>query len=85
MSKNNKLPFINLPLNEKVKRLYVEGSFVTAIRYYKYKINLYSIDNILVEVFFNHKEDMIEKIEILDKSTTRLKFYSDQIKLPQWA
>ena len=83
MSNNNKLPFINLSLKEKIRRLYEDGSFVTAIRYYKYKINLYSIDNILVEVFFNHKLDMIEKIEILGKSTTRLKFYSDQIKLPQ--
>jgi hypothetical protein len=70
-----------LTLKQKVKTLYVHGTFIVAIRYYKYKVNLYSVNNYLVEVFFNHKQDMIEKIEIMDQNSTRLKFYSDQVKL----
>ena len=74
--------FLKLSLIEKIKTLYSEGIFVVAIRYYKYKVNLYLIKNYYVEVFYNHKLDKIEKIDLLDYSHSRLKFYADQIELP---
>ena len=73
--------FSKLQLKDKTKMLYEHGTFVVAIRYYKYKVNLYLFENYYVEVFFNHKLDMIEKIEIMERNTSRMKFYSDQIKL----
>lgn len=63
--------------------LYEKGTFVMAIRYYGYKINLYLLGNFYVEVFYNHKKDCIEKISRLDTSHSRMKFYYDQIKLPE--
>jgi hypothetical protein len=74
--------FSGLSMREKIKTLYVEGTFIVAIRYYGYKINLYLLNNYYIEVFYNHKLDMIEKIELMEKSHTRMKFYSDQISLP---
>ena len=74
--------FKTYPLEEKVKALYEQGTFVMAIRYYRYKINLYVLDNYYLEVFVNHKQSAIEKITLLDTRHTRMKFYSDQIKLP---
>jgi hypothetical protein len=71
-----------LPLHEKVKKLYFDGEFIMSIRYYKFKINLYLYHNFYVEVFFNHKEDRVEKIEVFDDGSSRIKFYTDQIKLP---
>ncbi|MFN3402733.1 MAG: hypothetical protein ACK40G_01480 [Cytophagaceae bacterium] len=65
----------------KVQLLYKEGTFLMAIRYYGYKVNLYILGNFHVEVFYNHKLDKIEKIEVMDKNHTRMKFYADQIKL----
>ena len=53
-----------------------------SIRYYGYKINLYRFNDELFEVFYNHKLDRIDKIEVLDQSNSRMKFYLDQIKLP---
>ena len=79
---NSVAEFLYLPLNDKIKHLFSEGSFVVSIRYYRYKINLYLIDGFYVEVFYLHKEDYIEKIELLDRRNTRMKFYTDQIKLP---
>jgi hypothetical protein len=35
-----------------------------------------------LEVFINHKNTIIEKIILLDTNHSRMKFYSDQIKLP---
>ncbi|MBS1680846.1 MAG: hypothetical protein JST48_03965 [Bacteroidetes bacterium] len=68
-------------LNDKVQTLYKHATFVTAIRYYRHKVNLYLLGNEYVEVFVNHKRAMIDKIDLLDRSHSRMKFYSDQIKL----
>ena len=77
--------FALLTIPEKTKKLYTEGLFIIAIRYYGYKINLYLLHGIYFEVFYLHKEDRIEKIEKLDYSNKRIKFYADQIKLPDLA
>lgn len=63
--------------------LYEQGVFVMAIRYYSYKVNLFLLGNSYIEVFVNHKLDAIEKIALLDVSHSRMKFYADQIKLPE--
>ncbi|MEQ9285471.1 MAG: hypothetical protein RIG77_01105 [Cyclobacteriaceae bacterium] len=73
--------FLNLSLAEQIRELYLEGSFVIDIRYYKYKINLYLYANHYVEVFINDKNSRIEKIEPLPFESTRLKFYTDQLKI----
>ncbi len=77
------ITFFELPLAQKIQILYREGTFVVSIRYYGYKINLYMIDGHYVEAFYNHKFDRIEKIEPLNHRHTRVKFYTDQIKLPE--
>jgi hypothetical protein len=71
-----------LPLEQKIDVLYQEGTFVMAIRYYSYKVNLYLLGNFYLEVFINHKNTLIEKIQLLDTNHSRMQFYSDQIKLP---
>ena len=75
--------FTSLSLPDQIQTLYREGTFVVAIRYYGYKVNLYLLRNYYVEVFYNHKLDKIEKIELLKTSHSRVKFYTDQISLPQ--
>lgn len=74
--------FKKLTLDEKISLLYEKGTFVMAIRYYEYKINLYLLGSIYLEVFINHKHTLVEKIVPLDTMHSRMKFYSDQIKLP---
>ncbi len=74
--------FIRLSIHDKVRSIYRDGSFIVAIRYYGYKINLYLVGNFYVEVFYNHKYDRIDKIEPMEKNKSREKFYADQISLP---
>ena len=74
--------FSKLSLTQKLKTLYADGTFIVAIRYYGYKINLFLIDNYFVEVFINHKKGIIEKVEFLDNQHSRMKFYCDQISIP---
>lgn len=73
---------MNKSLDDKILTLYRDGTFVVAIRYYQYKINLYLMSNFYVEVFYNHKHDMVERIELLQRNNKRIKFYADQISLP---
>ena len=73
--------FAKLPLNRKIQTLYLEATFVVAIRYYGHKVNLYLLENEYVEVFYNHKLDKIDKIDFLPRDHSRMKFYLDQIKL----
>jgi hypothetical protein len=75
--------FSNYSFDRKINTLYTNGNFVMAIRYYGFKINLYLLGGFYVEVFFNHKKAQIEKIARLDTSHSRMKFYVDQIKLPE--
>jgi hypothetical protein len=75
--------FSKMPLRKKIDVLYERGSFIMSIRYYGYKVNLYLLDDYYLEVFVNHKQAAIEKITLLDTAHSRMKFYSDQIKLPQ--
>ena len=51
------------------------------IRYYGFKVNLYRIKDFFIEVFFDHKRNRIAKILVLDRSSNRMKFYADQVKL----
>jgi hypothetical protein len=74
--------FKKYPLDAKVKALYERGTFVMAIRYYGYKVNLYMLGNYYLEVFVDHKLSAIERITLLDMRNKRMQFYSDQIKLP---
>ncbi|MEQ9299676.1 MAG: hypothetical protein RIF33_13975 [Cyclobacteriaceae bacterium] len=75
--------FLSLSFYDQLRALYVEGTFVVAIRYYKHKVNLYLMKGYYIEVFYNHKEDKIDKIGLYDSSSNRSKFYADQVKLPE--
>jgi hypothetical protein len=69
------------PLEKRITMLYEHATFVMAIRYYRYKINLYLLGNEYLEVFVNHKDASICRISLLDTQHSRMKFYYDQIKL----
>ena len=73
--------FKSLSLFQKIKTLYVDGEFVTSIRYYRYKVNLFLLHDYLIEAFYHPKTDRIEKIIPYDNQHTRRKFYTDQVKL----
>lgn len=75
--------FKQLSLPNRINLVYEQGTFVMSIRYYGYKVNLYLLSDFYLEVFVNHKFATIERIALLDSSHSRMKFYSDQIKLPE--
>ncbi len=77
--------FLKADLDDQIKSLYLNATFIVAIRYYGFKINLYLIHDHYIEVFYNHKYDRIEKISLLDFQHSRMKFYEDQIGIQSLA
>ncbi len=75
--------FIELPIKDRIRILYENGTFIMSVRYYEHKVNLYILHDYFVEVFYNHRKDCIEKVIPMPKTSKRLKFYTDQINLPQ--
>ena len=70
------------PLEKRISVLYEQATFVMAIRYYRHKVNLFLLGNEYLEVFINHKNASIDRIDLLDQTHSRMKFYYDQIKIP---
>ena len=73
--------YLLMPAKKQIQWLYLDGEFVMDIRYYEFKVCLYLLKDFYVEVFYHHKEDKIKKIQILDRTSNRMKFYTDQVKL----
>ncbi|MEM9324076.1 MAG: hypothetical protein AAGA85_00400 [Bacteroidota bacterium] len=74
--------FSAMPVSHQLRWVYFEGEFITSIRYYQFKVNLYRVEDFLVEVFYDPKADRIAKVELMMRYSTRMKFYADQVKLP---
>jgi hypothetical protein len=68
-------------VGEKMQWILREGEFLMDIRYYSFKVNLYRVSGLLVEVFYYHKQDQIASIHLLDRDSSRMQFYADQVKL----
>ena len=75
------LEFLESPLEERISTLFEQARFITSIRYYRYKVNLFLLNGFYYEVFVNHKSTVIEKISLLDTQHSRIKFYLDQISI----
>ena len=73
--------FNKLTVSEKCRVIYLEGEFIMAIRYYEYKVNLYQLGDLMIEIFYSHKLDKIHKIQHLDYASSRMSFYADQVSL----
>jgi hypothetical protein len=73
--------FNQLPLSTKLQWVSFEGEFLMDIRYYAFKVNLYRVRDLLVEVFYDHKNDCITHVLLLDRQSSRMQFYADQVRL----
>jgi hypothetical protein len=76
--------FTRMSLSEKMRWIHFGGEFIMDIRYYHHKVNLYKVCNFFVEIFYHHGKDSIEKADLLDRSSSRMKFYADQIRINPW-
>lgn len=69
-------------LNLTDKQLLIEGygTKILSIEHYDHRINLYALNNLLIEEFLRIEDKMVERIEMCDKSA--LDKYLPRIILP---
>jgi hypothetical protein len=67
--------FYSRSLHERIELVNSEGEFISKIKYYGFLVNLYVVENELVEVFYNIHSNAIEEVELLDPAEPRLRLY----------
>lgn len=55
--------FDKLSIDKKANKIFAEGNYCGVREYYNYKINLYSLNDFFVEVYYASWSNSIEKIE----------------------
>jgi hypothetical protein len=56
--------FDTLPIDLRAQIVWTRGRYVETIVYYNQRVNLYSIDEYFVEVFYNGEKNEVERITI---------------------
>jgi len=74
----SKTKFNKLSLNAKGEWVFQEGKYIGMREYYNYSINLYSLYDFFVEIWYSPGNNKIEKIELLKDEKT-LDLYIDKM------
>jgi len=73
-----KSKFNQLSINLKGEYVFQDGEYIAMREYYNHRINLYSLNDFFVEVWYSPGENKIEKIEVLESENT-LDLYIDNM------
>lgn len=74
----SKIRFKELAMIQKGELVFQEGQYIGMREYYNYNINLYSLYDYSVEVWYSPTKNRIEKIELLKDEKT-LDLYIDKM------
>lgn len=69
--------FIKLTIADKVEQLWSEGDFISQKVYYDNDISLFSMNDYLVEVFFNRVSNEIIGVEIQENNQILFEYVKD--------
>jgi hypothetical protein len=69
--------FTKLTIPEKMEQLWSEGEFISQKVYYENDISLFSLDDFLVEVFFNRISSEIVGVEIQENNQILFEYVKD--------
>ncbi len=68
--------FDTLDIKQKGRILFTQGKNLAVIQDKNHVVNLFLLDNFYVEVYYHHKDNRIQKIEVLE-DMRRLDLYID--------
>ncbi|MES2566217.1 MAG: hypothetical protein V4565_05090 [Bacteroidota bacterium] len=75
--------FNSLDLNQRLYLIVNSGEFISEIVYYGYRIRLYIVNSLYVEVFRNVHSNDIELVEVLEPEEGRLQLYAKDIDISE--
>ena len=77
----SKTKFRQLSTTQKGEYVFQEGEYIGLREYYNHKINLYSLFDFFVEVWYFPAENKIEKIDVLESEKILDQYIDKMIKL----
>ncbi|MCE3259080.1 MAG: hypothetical protein K0S12_721 [Bacteroidetes bacterium] len=81
--KLNPTVFYLCTLDQRVDIVNYHGEFITRIKYYGFFLNLYLVENYLIEVYYNIHSNTIEQVELLEAKDERLNLYISNVSLAE--
>jgi len=73
----SKEEFIKLSIPEKMEQLWIDGEFISQKVYYDNDISLFSMEDFLIEVFFNRITNEIIGVEIQENNQILFEYVKD--------
>lgn len=73
--------FKSLTLNDKLDIVRRHGEYMTKIEQLGYTINLYLVDDVFVEVYFDRYSSGAQFVEVLDVSEERMQLFAFKVNL----
>lgn len=70
--------FLALDINDRAKFVWQRGEFIDYREYYGYKIALYSLPKLFVEVWVFEATGKIEKVEVVEDSNTLAQYVNSK-------
>jgi hypothetical protein len=77
--KINKAQFKKLSEGEKAAKTLNHGKQISRRRNNNYHVNLYSLDDFMVEIWYNSSRNKIEKVEIIEDTSVIDKYIDAEI------
>ncbi|MCD6019204.1 MAG: hypothetical protein K0S53_2325 [Bacteroidetes bacterium] len=77
----NEHMFNSCSLDEKMDIVRRHGEFVSKITYFGFYINLYVVDQVFIEVYYNLHSSVVQYVEILDSHEERLNLFTVKVDL----
>lgn len=68
--------FYSHNLDERMEIINQKGEFITRIKYYGFWIDLFLVDDVFAEVFYNIHTHLIEEVELIEHDEARLNIYA---------
>lgn len=73
--------FNSFTLDERMDIIWRHGEFITKIKYFGFCINLYVVDQVFVEVYYNSHSSVVQYVEILDPQEDRINLFTLKVDL----
>ncbi|MDF2449946.1 MAG: hypothetical protein K0R26_2450 [Bacteroidota bacterium] len=73
--------FNSFSLSDKMDIVRRHGEFISKIKYFGFYINLYVVDTVLVEVYYNLHSPEVQYVEVLDSREERINLFTVKVDL----
>ncbi|MES2566883.1 MAG: hypothetical protein V4565_08450 [Bacteroidota bacterium] len=73
--------FNSFSLDDRMDIVRRHGEFISKIKYFGFYINLYVVDQVFIEVYYNLHSSIVQYVEVLDPEEDRMNLFTMMVDL----